>query len=302
MKAATTEKIVSAHLETTHLKFGTILLATDFSANAKLALRVAARFGKNYDSKLVLFHSVLPVIVAPELPSASEALKAETDAAKREMKKLAEILTDDLIRYQMVVHCGRAVEGIRAVAASHKADLIVMGSHGASGLEKLALGSVAEAVLRHSHVPVLVVGPRCNLASNVEQYTSVLLATDLNLGCLRATQYAASIAEENNAKLTLVHVEREISNLSEAARKDLEKKLCSLLPNDAALWCRPKVRLEFGDPSTQIVSAALAEEADLVVVGTHDTGALSDHAPWSVISKLIRGLLCPVLAVASHAS
>jgi nucleotide-binding universal stress UspA family protein len=148
-------------------------------------------------------------------------------------------------------------------------------------------------------VPVLVVGPKCK-TDGAGEYKSIVLATDLGVGSLRPAQYAAALAEETNAKLTLVHVGSEAKDISEAAQKEVRERLQHLLPADAELWSRPSVRAEVGDPSAQVLNAALAEGADLIVVGTREAGPLSDHAPWSTVSKILQGAERPVLAVAAH--
>ncbi|MGE0406296.1 MAG: universal stress protein, partial [Candidatus Korobacteraceae bacterium] len=193
------------------------------------------------------------------------------------------------------------------VVSAHGIDLVVMGSHGASGLKKLALGSVAESALRHNPAPVMIVGPKCEGAPR--RFASIVFATDLGVGCLRPAQYAAAMAEENNARITLLHVvpesfeeatglisEEETRRGNEAIRREME----ALLPSDADLWSRPSLRVEHGTVDEQILKVAQDEKADLIVMGTRDGGPLSDHAPWSTLSKVIRGAACPVLAVRAH--
>jgi nucleotide-binding universal stress UspA family protein len=191
------------------------------------------------------------------------------------------------------------VDAIQRAAETHKVDLIVMGSHGASGLEKLAMGSVAEAVLRHSASPVVILGPKCKLEP--KPFESIVFATDLDTGSLRPAQYAVAMAEENNAKITLLHVVQKTSG-EEASRdeEEMRDRMEGLLPADARHWSRPRLRVEHGDADKQVLEVASEEKADLIVMGTRVAGPLSDHVPWSTVSKVIRGANCPVMAVRAH--
>jgi nucleotide-binding universal stress UspA family protein len=90
------------------------------------------------------------------------------------------------------------------IASDEKVDLIVLGSHGSSGLERLALGSVAETVLRKAACPVLVVGPNCRTEQH--PFRSILFATNLETTGLRAAQYASALLEHVHGRLTLLHV------------------------------------------------------------------------------------------------
>jgi nucleotide-binding universal stress UspA family protein len=204
------------------------------------------------------------------------------------------------VHHQEIVYLNSAVGAIKAAVIEHSIDLIIMGSHGASGLEKLVMGSVAEAVLRSSHAPVMVVGPNCKTEKKGMNLRSIVLATDLVIGSLRPAQYAAALAEESNSSLTLVNVGSESQGASELARKQVAERLKNLIPDDASLWCDPHTRAVVGDASEQILKVALAEKADLIVAGSSGSGPLLDHAPWSTLSKVIRGAACPVLAVQPH--
>jgi nucleotide-binding universal stress UspA family protein len=306
MKQATFDtnlcQITNPHLETTRLRFRNVLVGIDFSSSAQAALRVAVGFAKRFDSRLILVHAVLPVMTSMEGPLDPAFLNANIDDAKQQMNELAKHLGVEAIRHEKIVYSTSAIDGIQSVATLLNVDLIIMGSHGPGGVEKVVLGSVAEAVLRGSHVPVMVVGPNCKKVHETTGFNSILLATDLGIGSLRPAQYAAAIAEEVNAKLTLVHVGSEARDVSELARKQVYERIKNLIPADASLWCEPDVRIEVGNASAQILNTALAEHADLIVAGTREAGPLSDHAPWSTVSKLIRGAPCPVLAIRAHAA
>lgn len=78
------------------------------------------------------------------------------------------------------------------------------------------------------------------------------------------------------------------------------KKLVQLLPSDTANWCQPKIRVEHGGTSQQIVHVAHQEKADLIVHGVREHGIFADHEPWRTLTKVIQTAPCPVLTVRGH--
>ena len=288
------------HLETTRLNIQRLLLATDFSKSAERARKWAVALAKGFGSKLFLLNAVPPIVYMGETGMDPAVVQeASTEAAESKMKEWAAGPEMQGLEVEEIFVLMPPVDAIQRATDMHKIDLIVMGSHGASGLEKLAIGSVAEAVLRHSASPVVIIGPKCELEPKA--FESIVFATDLDVGSLRPAQFAAAMAEENNARIILLHVVQKTAR-EEAGRdeEDMRRKMESLLPTDAELWSRPSLRVEHGDADKQVLEVAREEKADLIVVGTRAAGPLSDHAPWSTVSKVIRGANCPVMAVRAH--
>lgn len=141
------------------MTFGRILVATDFSESSRRALELAIQLAQQFGSELTLMHSweppnysyaaglYLPVdIVSPIETAAAAHLEEATSELKLRMPAAKSLLRE-----------GAAWEEVLGAAAQVQADLIVMGTHGRSGLERALLGSVAEKVVRTSLVPVLTV-------------------------------------------------------------------------------------------------------------------------------------------------
>ncbi|MHB1021164.1 MAG: universal stress protein [Acidobacteriaceae bacterium] len=297
-----TAKDVEVHLETARLRLGKILVATDFSRYSHNALKVATVLARQFDSELLLVHSVMPIaysadpaVVVPETPFphldiARANLQAEIDGC------------NDLkgVKHQEIIEVRALIDLVNDLVERERVGLIVAGSHGASGIEKLALGSTAEAILRHTACPVLVVGP--NYSRTTWACKSILFATDLTIGAFRPAQYAAALAEELNADLTLLHLAAPARNgePEETNREALKMRLRELLPKDAEDWCRVKTRVEYGEAAKDVVAIAVAEKADLILLGVSEHGPLADHAPWGTLTNTIRYAKCPVLAVRGH--
>ena len=287
-------------LGTCKAKFRKVLVGMDFSGPAVPTLSTAVSLADRYGSTLFLVHAVPPVLYGQG--ATPDLLDGDLDAARTRVDDLVSQVPMAAIHYKVIVEFAEPTDLIDGVARAQAVDLIVMGSHGAHGFEKLAFGSVAESVLRKVPCPVLVVGPHCE--KNLASIQSIVFATDLEIGAFRPAQYASSIAEEMNARLTLLHVRDTGSKNVEVSPEILESRLAQelreLLPPDAELWCQPKVRVEAGNTSDEVLRIAELESADLIVVGVRENSHLADHSPWSTLSRIIRGANCPVLGVRGH--
>src|SRR6185437_1656688 len=194
------------HLATSEIIFSRILVATDFSQPATQALKMAILISQTFGAKLSIVHAEALVGYGIDTGAVPlEALNAGLDADKEQINQL--VLSEpglSQLKPSVTIAYAMPIDLINEVSRKDKIDLIVVGSHGASGLERLALGSVAEAVLHQATCPVLIVGPQCQ--PEHYPFRSILFATDLKTTGLRAAQYATGLAERFHSKLTLLHV------------------------------------------------------------------------------------------------
>jgi nucleotide-binding universal stress UspA family protein len=142
----------------------TILVPHDFSSAANHAAAVARDEAKTHGAKVVLVHVIdLPYQIAADqaiVPGETETLSVKDYAqrgAEKHLDDIAARLAKDGITPTKVIRFGRPHEEIVLCAEDQRADLIVMGTHGRTGLAHLLVGSVAERVVRTSKVPVLTV-------------------------------------------------------------------------------------------------------------------------------------------------
>jgi nucleotide-binding universal stress UspA family protein len=140
-------------------RFHTILCPTDFSPTAAHALEFAADLARTFDARLVVLHAFFPAVLGERagapLPDELQALRA---AVRKQLDDLRP--ADPAVRVERLLREAPDAEAILTAAAELKADLIVMGTHGRTGVRRLVLGSVAEEVLRKAPCPVLTVkGP-----------------------------------------------------------------------------------------------------------------------------------------------
>ncbi len=142
-----------------------ILLPTDFSGCANYALPYAAEIARATKATIVCVHVVEPVVpavgytgLAEPMPIADISEQLE-DSAERQLPQLAECEACAGLNVEEIIVHGDAAAEIVRVAAEEKVDLIVISSHGRTGLGRMIFGSTAEAVVRHANCPVLVVKP-----------------------------------------------------------------------------------------------------------------------------------------------
>jgi len=142
-----------------------ILLPTDFSECGNYALSYAASLARTFKASIICLNVIEPIVptvgysgMTEPMPIADIAEQLE-DSAERELPKLAECDECAGLNVEEMVAHGEAASEIVRVAKERAVDLIVIASHGRTGLGRILFGSTAEAVVRHAACPVLVVKP-----------------------------------------------------------------------------------------------------------------------------------------------
>lgn len=273
------------HLKNTRVRFEKILVAIDRGESSLNTLAAAAELAQRSGGQLIVAHVLDPELMLP--------IYAAKDIKTTVRSWMKPYLTAGTHPTTEVVE-GDLVKEVERIARKYRADLLVIGTHSVSGVKRLVFGSKAEALFRQTTIPVLTVGPHVHV--HKEAFTSILLPTDLKPHSLRAAQYAVSVAEESNAKLTLLHV-RERHDEPEDA---IIARMRQFVPEDAASWCTPEFRTADGDPADAILTTAAELKADLMVLGVTHHRPLIDHNNWSIGSKVVTHADCPVLTVRNH--
>ncbi|TVZ25783.1 nucleotide-binding universal stress UspA family protein [Gillisia sp. Hel_I_86] len=184
-----------------------ILVPTDFSAQAENALKVAAQLANRFNGEVFLLHMLeLPLqLVDPVSGSGTQNLPEALffmKLAKNKFKKLIDAPFLEGIKVHDIVQFHQAFDGIMEVSKEHNCDLIVMGSHGSSGLKEVFIGSNTEKVVRNSTIPVLVI------KNEHEEFdiNSFVFATDCDLEHKHTLNKAIQFANKINAHLHLVYI------------------------------------------------------------------------------------------------
>ena len=147
------------------MQIRTILLPTDFSECGNFGLSYAASLARTFNASLICVHVIEPMVptvgysgMTEPMPIADITEQLE-DSAERELPKIAECEECAGLEIEEVIVHGEAASEIVRVAKERNVDLIVVSSHGRTGLGRILFGSTAEAVVRHASCPVLVVKP-----------------------------------------------------------------------------------------------------------------------------------------------
>ncbi len=145
------------------LRLRLILVPLDFSPPSKKALKYAVRFARQFGAKLTLVHVIEPVTLPDFDASFPLALENDqlTSAAKTELESAVKSarIPDGTVE-KVLVRFGRSFHEITEVARTRKVDLIIISTHGYTGLKHALLGSTTERVVRHAPCPVLVLRQR----------------------------------------------------------------------------------------------------------------------------------------------
>lgn len=288
----------------TRISLKNILYATDFSSVAEAAAPCAVELARRYGAKVFAVH-VRAVQITGLVPP--ESWQIVREAAERQATEQAEHLQWLFrgVESEVTVIEGEVWKELESIIKEKNIDLIVMGTRGRQGLEKILLGSVAETILRRAPCPVMTVGPHASIdAERIAGVKRIVYATGFSPTSAAAAAYAVSLADENQAHLDVVHVIEnqkagELVHANELVTASLNR-LRQIVTPEAALWCEPEFVVEQGDPAEQILSVARRRHADMIVLGiksVEGNSAASAHLPWTVTHNVIAGASCPVLTV-----
>jgi nucleotide-binding universal stress UspA family protein len=297
------------------MKLRRILCPTDFSEFSRRAFEQAVALARQTQAELTLLH-VYPFLVplggdAPYFPSglpldpATRArLLGELEAAAAPARVAG--LTPSLLLVE-----GDPSEEILRQARTIEADLIVTGTHGRRGFDRLVLGSVANRIVHHARCAVLTVPrPPEGDASSAMLPEQILCPVDL-WESEAIVEAAFTVGRAGNARVTLLHVLEDRPEHEAAARlahvdwaafhEDLEastrrqlKELAARQPTDG---CRVSEVVVTGKPYREILKVAETLGANLIVMGIHGRNALERLFVGSTTTHVLRQAACPVLTV-----
>lgn len=137
-----------------------ILLPTDFSDSSEQARSYACEFAKRFGAKLHLLHVVQPIALPAYIGPLPETITEPEEAARKELKEWEHPAFQEAKEVVRIVKTGPPFVEIVRYASDNNIDLIVMGTHGRSGIAQALMGSVAEKVVRKASCPVLTIHPK----------------------------------------------------------------------------------------------------------------------------------------------
>lgn len=291
------------------LKIESILCPTDFSDSSERAYEYGLSLARHYRAELHLLHVVRPVIIGyPEyaIPdSVNEFYGGLSDHAEEQLREFAKVHGVEGLQARVTVEEGVVTESIIDFARENSIDMIVMGTHGRRGVQRLALGSVTERVLRKAGRPVLAVRrPTHDLVavgSEAEpvHLRKIMFCTDFSECSERALPYALSLAAEYKSELSLLHV---LEHIPSSKDRDAEftharERLEGSVPGEVRSCCEIKPIVRAGKPYEEIVKLGEQGQIDLIVVGVRGRNALDLALFGSTTHRVLQLGPCPVLAI-----
>lgn len=298
--------------ERSRVRLKTILAPVDFSNLSLAGMRYALRLGAAVKASVSLVHVVRP---APQftglesslvLPSDSELLKL----AEQQLRRIARKESRKGVVLKSRVRFGQPFQEISMLARNLGADLIVLATHGYSGVRHAVLGSTAERVVRHAPCAVLAVRSSArSLTAPPFRLKRILVPIDLSELSKQALPWAAFMAAAFRAEVILFHVTEKlpidyllgpelmnhaITPLMKQAEAELERIAAALRRFNRI---KISVAVRDGTAYKQICDTARAREADLIVSTTHGYTGLKHIWMGSTAERIVRHAHCPVLIV-----
>jgi nucleotide-binding universal stress UspA family protein len=280
-----------------------ILVTTDFSEASDRALDYAIALARRYDARIYLAHVITPDPFQFAEPQLAQATYEKVRQAAEE--GVTDILISGKLRgvpHEVLMEEGNVWQALEKMIVEHEIDLVVAGTHGRGKVQKILIGSVAEQIFRQANTAVLTVGPAVKgIAQKETELSHILFATDFGPGAERAGAHAFSLAQEHNARLTLLHVIESAAAYTEesvARQREINiARMKQLMPEGSENWCHPEFRVTFGAAVEEILIAARESKADLIVMGAKARKSLAGHAPLTIAYNVVTKATCPVLTV-----
>jgi nucleotide-binding universal stress UspA family protein len=282
-----------------------ILFGTDFSSCSDAAFSYARSIARRNGATLNVAH-VMPTMASLLVLSPEFGMDAAVHEANRVQGYIEQLERRmGTIPHHVLTPKGKVADELARIIDEQHIDLLVLGTHGRTGVRRLVMGSVAEESLRRASCPVLSVGPNVSCEPGPEaRFHHILFATDFSRSSLAALPYAIFFAEEDQAGLTLLHfIEQPTGPNPARTKKSLLRRLDELVPADAHLPYHWQSWVEFGElfvtPAQGILEVAARREVDLIVLGVRAVRGslgLSSHLS-TVTAQVLTHAPCPVLTV-----
>lgn len=292
--------------------YDSILVPVDGSKLAERALSIAIPLAEQHGARLTLFHAhepMMPITLAGGAPVRDTAIETTMlEEARGYLDKLAKRTAKlTTARVELVFRVGKVVAALTAFAAESRAGLIVISTHGRGGFQRFWLGSVADAVLRHATVPVLLVRgtrPAAKRLAGQAPFVRAIVPLDGSDRAEEALAAAKTLFGKVHARLTLVHV---VHPMSAVAGMNLKRDPAAEVVRDyleplaartasETLEVRHEVKVD-SNVARVLLESVEAHDADLVVIAGQGLSGVQRLLVGSVADKLIRTASVPVLVV-----
>jgi nucleotide-binding universal stress UspA family protein len=289
-----------------------ILFPTDFSDTSSAALGHALMLADRFNAALIMLHAASPK------ESEKDIRFPQVDSAPDEIEELLEEHLAQIIgaepsrklRIERVVRQSHdPVKEICSSAEQNSSDLIIMGTHGRTGLSHWLMRSVTEHVVRNATCPVMTVRA-CKESAEVTPFLDIVVPIDFSPYAQKALRYGRTLAHLFEANLHLLHVvEQPIHpihyglgndllirlnpDVQRRSHEEMELLLSKLPPLEVAY----QTHVREGRAYSEIVRFVQEQDCDLIVMGTHGLSGLEHFLLGGTTEKVVRHAPCPVLTV-----
>ena len=293
-----------------------ILFPTDLSECSINAFIHAQSLARNYNAELFILHVL---VIFEEDPSRSSKRLAQLEDFYQESESQANQVMKTIVPDEMktqlkisrlITRDLTAAESILDTAKEQDVDIIIMGTHGMSGLKRFFLGSDTERVLRYAPCPIMTIRESMKRFDKVGKYQRILLPVDFSLFSEHALRYAFSLAKEHGASLDIIHiVEQHIHPAFYTSGKisvfdivpDLTSRSIQALEDFVSEKSKYSLPVDYhvleGAPHDEIIKFAGKHETDLIVMGTKGLSGFEHLLVGSTTEKVVRKADCPVLSI-----
>ncbi|NRD23944.1 universal stress protein [Winogradskyella litoriviva] len=270
-----------------------IIVPIDFSEHSEFALEAAASLAQKFGSELIVLHML--ELSNAVISSASDTLSQEAVFYLKMAEQKFETFLDKPylkdIKVTPIVKHFKVWSEVNDVADEHNANLIIMGSQGASGIKEVLIGSNTEKVVRHSDVPVLVIKHNPILLD----FENVVFACDFSEEAVEPYLNAKSTFNKLGAKMHLVYVNSPDGNFKSSS--EIDKKVADFLKRADGNVDNLNTVNVVSDYSIEkgILNFANVIGADLIAVATHGRKGLSHFFEGSVSEDIANHSTLPVM-------
>lgn len=250
-----------------------ILVPTDFSAPSAQALRYGAALAERFSAHLLVIYA------DPFAPP---------EPAREQLQTFAEANISAAVPYDVRVVVSTPIDAIVAQASEIGASLIVMGTHGRTGLRRLLVGSVTEAVMRLAPVPVVIVHESAKVTTSAHWIVGCVMPAR---ECRAALRFATALADETTRFVLLG-----AADIADRPFTADDLKLLEVCTPDEIAGRAAFKAIDTVEPK-DVLTAAKAEHADLIVLGIAGDRSLADTLRGTNVERIVQHSTCPVLTV-----
>jgi nucleotide-binding universal stress UspA family protein len=270
-----------------------VLCAVDLSPSSKLVLEWAKLLSEPFAARVDVLHADWTEPPRYFTPSQIDAIAEESEKRETKLQEELEAMARKIFGPQSDLTVG-LVEGhpvtvLRRHIDVHHPDLIVLGSHGRSGVARLMLGSVAENLVRESAVPALIARGDSAPAA----IRKILCPVSFSESARRCLETSSALASAFGASLDILHA----AEKSEVSSEQMRERLCQWVPEQTRRQCQIAEIVRHGDAAEQIILHAREHSIDLIVVGSEHRPLLEWTTLGTTAERVMRHSPCSVLVL-----